>query len=319
MPECRRVGWLAATLVALALTACRESAPARVAATPAASPVATAASAATPAALAGAAIESASSGDPAPPALSATVLQYRRDQALGIVQVKVSNDGEVPVRIDEIRLDAPGFAALEPSRPAAELDPGRRVDLPLAYGEIHCDDGGATAGEDVAVALDVGAAGGPATALRLPLPRVDVLDRVGTAECDRRALGLLATVAFGTGWELDETGADPVLRGTVGLRRGAGDDPLVLADVGSSVLFVILPVGGAPPVVALDPGTASMEAPIEVTAPRCDAHAVAESKRSFVFPVWVGVDGAAPTPTTIAVDDASRARLDELLRASCDL
>lgn len=251
--------------------------------------------------------------------LSATVLQYRSDEARGVVQVKVSNDGEVPVRIASVTLDAPGFATVERAEPDAELAPGRRVDLPVAYGDVRCDAGGVGAGTGMTVDLGVAVDSGPVEGRRLDVPPVEQVELTATAECGRLALAEVAAVEFGSGWTLDESGEAPVLRGALALRRTGGSDPLALDQVGASTLFVVRPTAVTTPLLTLDPATAAGEVPIEVTAPRCEAHAVGASQRAYTIPAWAHAGDGEPVPTSIVVDDGSRARLEELLAVSCGL
>lgn len=253
----------------------------------------------------------------APVELGATVLQYRRDEARGVVQVKVSNDGARPVRIAAIALDAPGFAEVEAAEPDADLAPGRRVDLPLAYGDVRCDDGGADAGRDMTVDLRVAVDGGPVEDRRLEVPPTEQIGLVAATECQRLALAEMAAVEFGATWALDESGGAPVLSGALALRRTAGAEPLALDQVGASTLFVVQPTTAASPLLRLDAPTAGAEVPVKVTAPRCEAHALADSKRAFTIPAWVAAGDGEPVATTITVDDASRAQLEDLLARSC--
>jgi hypothetical protein len=61
----------------------------------------------------------------------------------------------------------------------------------------------------------------------------------------------------------------------------------------------------------------SARMPVVVTAGRCDPHAVAEYKRTFVFTAWVRVGGDDgdddPVRVDIAAEGAARRALEDLL------
>jgi hypothetical protein len=256
-------------------------------------------------------------GSPVP--LAATLTQYRRDQARGVVQVKVANTGTEPVHVEQVRLDAPAFPAAAPTVREVEIRPGRRVDLPITYGAARCGDG-PPAGAPAAVARVRVGNGEPAEVrLALPSPN-ELLERLAAAECAQRAVRQALVVAFGPSWSPGEGAGGATLRGTIVLRRGESDAPLTLTQLGGSTLFNLTPLHpGAAPLLRLEPGAAGAELPVEVTAPRCEPHALADSKRAYSFPVWVTVGGGQEQHLVLEPDEDGRRHLDELVRTSCGL
>jgi hypothetical protein len=253
--------------------------------------------------------------------LAATLKQYRADQARRVVQVGVANEGTEPVRIEQLRLDARGFAPIDPTPKDTELEPGRRVDLPITFGEARCGDGPPYSAGAATVPMRVAVGDGPAQDVRLELEAPnELLDRLLSAECEQRALAEAMSIEFGPSWELDTTEGQERLRGSVVLRRLSSTEPLAVSQIAGSVILGIQPVPPRPaPLLALDPAATSAELPVEIVASRCDPHALSDSKRTFVFPTWVTVDGGPEQYTTIALSDDGRQRMDELITAGCDL
>lgn len=314
-----------AVVLVVALGCTAPSAASRSA--PTAGPPPAAGSPASPAAPTGAATPS-----PAPVPLEVALTQYRSDQALRRVQVKVTNTGAEPVRVDAVRLDADGFTPEPPTPKDAVLGPGGRVDLPVPLGAPRCPPADrapaatpeppVSAGEArVDARIRVGDA--PARDVTLDLPAPDpLLDRLLAVECAQRALAEAVQVGFGPTWTpaTATAGDQPVLRGTVELRRRATAAEVVVTGLGGSVIFTLRPAPErAPPLLTLATGLQTAAVGVEVLASRCDAHALADSKRTFAFPAWVRVGDGPETFTTLTPDAAGRARLEELVRVGCDL
>lgn len=256
-----------------------------------------------------------------PPPLEVSVTRYRRDRDTRRVQVKVGNEGTATVRVERVDLDAPGFAPVEPSVDDATIRPGLRVDLPVTVGEALCDGGDARPGEGATVVLAVRPADGNLREVSAPLDHPnDVLDRLQADECRRRALTEAADIGFGPSWVLEGSGAGAILRGSILMRRLAAEDALALTRLSGSVIFSVHPAGQPhEPVLLLDPATGSAELPIEVTAGRCDPHALAESKRTYVFELWVRIGAGPEEYLALQPDEEGRRRWDELARTACGL
>lgn len=287
----REIGWLAA--LALALSACQDetTAPAPLAAVPPAAE----------APIAG-------------PSLEVTLTQYRSDQARRVVQVKLGNAGAEPVRVEQAQLDAPGFEPVAASAKDTVLEPGDRVDLPVPYGAGRCQDAPAA---PPSVVTRVRVADGPVQEVRLTLPAPDeLLDRLLADECAQRALAEAVTIEFGSSW----TAGPGNLRGAIVLRRFNSDEPITLQRIAGSVLFNIAAVPDHPaPLLALQPEAVTAELPVELTAPRCDSHAIGGSQRSYVFPLWLTLGDAPEQYTALEPDADGRRLLDELVQRSCGL
>lgn len=271
---------------------------------------------------------SAAVASQAPP-LQVTLRQYRRDEARRYVQVTVTNLGPRAVDVLEVRLDATGFASLEPTAKDAVLLPDRRVDLPVPYGETRCRDlpgGGATALVHLVVRPE-GARKAEESVLELDQGSLDLLHRVRDADCAQQELRRAVTVGFGSQWLLGRDGAVPALHGSVELRRGQGESDVALTQLGDSVILSVRPIGAADAtagdavtgdaVLRLPPGEDLAGVPVVVTAPRCDPHALAASQRTFVFPLQLSLEGGPETYTVLEPDAAGLVALQGLIDLAC--
>jgi hypothetical protein len=255
------------------------------------------------------------------PSLSAELTQYRRDQPLLRVQVKLSNEGDTDLVVESLRLAARGFAPLPHTETDATLRPGVDVDLPVPHGAVDCEvavPAGITDGTAVA---RVRVGDGEAQEVRVPLPsKGQVLALVRRRECDRQALEEAVDLSFSDAWP-EEVAADgrPVLRPTLVLRRRGGEEPVRVTEAGGHVLFTVTPRSGdaAPALMALERGASEVELPLDVVTTRCDGHALAESKRTPLFLFYVAVGTSEPRALAVAAPAAVHGRLSEFATRSC--
>lgn len=209
------------------------------------------------------------------------------------------------------------------------LLPGRRVDLPVPYGETRCRDlpaGGAASLVHLVVRPD-GAQSARESVYELDQASVNLLDRVSDADCAQQELRRAVTVGFGSQWLLSQDGAVPMLHGSVELHRGQGEGDVALTQLGDSVILSVRPLGAADPatgdpvtgdaVLRLAPGEDLAGVPVEVTAPRCDPHALAASQRTFVFPLQLSLEGGPETYTVLEPDAAGLVALQGLIDLAC--
>ena len=245
---------------------------------------------------------------PADVTVSAELVQYRSDEALHRVQVKVTNGGDTATVVDRFLLTLPGFADVPAREPDARLEAGRRVDLPLVFGTASCD-----GAEPVAVR------GTPSVRLWLdgstdPV-EVEAADpgglvpRLAAEECAQRAVTDVVPLAFADTWTAVGNGA---VTGT--LQLGEVHGPARLVRVDGTTLFGIAPVSPLP----IELGEA-VDVPVTLRPQRCDPHAVADSSRGYAFRVGVALGDAEPVLVTVDVDPAERGVLDAALREHCGL
>ena len=248
--------------------------------------------------------------------LSAEVVQSRQDQVAQVVRVGLTNQGAEDLAVRQVQLVAPPFSP-DPvdrsDRPA--LAAGRTVDVRVPYGAPDCT-GEPTAVEDPHVALVLG---DPArTDVVVPVDG-DVLDRLLRQLCGEQRLAELTDVGFGEDWTRDGDG----VVGTLEMRRDAGvtERPeLVLVDTAPTVIFALVPLQGSPPALATLPAHEDVvSVPVRVGSPRCDPHALLESKKTYTFAAWVSVDGGEPLWLPVEAQGTSREVMGGLLADVCDL
>ncbi len=216
-----------------------------------------------------------------------------------------ANDGDQPVRIERFDLRTGRFAPAGPVARDTEIAPGRRLFVPLPYGEARCD--APAEGPVLAVRARVG--DGPPGDADLALPAPDpLLERLHGRECAQAALREQFDIAFAPEWTAD----GDVLRGTlVVARRGTGGEAVTVAGISGNVLYTLRAV--PPPPAVLAPDAARLELPVEITLARCEAHALIEAKLRHRFPLWAGAGDRPADPLTVEAEGEGRRQLDDLL------
>ncbi|MFD0660085.1 hypothetical protein [Thermocatellispora tengchongensis] len=71
------------------------------------------------------------------------------------------------------------------------------------------------------------------------------------------------------------------------------------------------------PVAVLEDGQDRVDVPVQFTAFGCDPHALAESKKTFVFPHWVGVGDLEPHYLSFPLSPELREELQDLIDDTC--
>lgn len=260
-----------------------------------------------------AARETASTSSPTAPAaatpdLSAEVVQYRRDAQRDVVQVKVTNHGDVAVQVGRVELATTTFVAPVAEDKDSLVGPGLSVDLTVPLGEAACDNDGSEGDTDpgahTATLLVDGA--------DLALPVDDaVLQEVRSQRCALAAVGEVVTFAWEPVWtDGGVVRGEPALVGTL-VATPVGDATGVVSVSGATTLFTI-----AEPVQATledDP----VDLAVLTTVTRCDPHAVAEDKKGYLFPVAVQVPDGEPVLVEVAVPVPERVGLQDLIERTC--
>jgi len=234
-----------------------------------------------------------------------TLAQSRAFASRRMLQVRLRNDGDQPVRIERFDLRTGRFAPAGPVARDTEIAPGRRLFVPLPYGEARCD---APAG-DAVLTVRARVGDGPPGDADLALPAPDpLLERLHGRECAQATLRAQVDIAFAPAWTTD----GDVVRGTLVVsRRGSGGEQVTVAGIQGNVLYTLRAV--PPPPAVLAPDAARLELPVEVTLARCEAHALIEAKLRHQFPLWAGAGDRPADYLTVEAGDEGRRRLDDLL------
>lgn len=243
---------------------------------------------------------------PAVPGIEAEAVQQRTDAAIGgQVQVRITDTGAEPFAVVSVQLDSPGFASVPAKPVTARYAPGQTIDLPTPFGAVDCSVGVDPVGARVTVLRP------DATTEELLLPLAgDTMARVHGAEC--AVADVLAVVGI-TVDDLADAGS--TMTGEVVLARREGREPVEVSRLGGSVVLEPLPDDDLP--VTLAAGEQELRIPVTFDAARCDPHALAETKKPFVFPLAVTVGDGDPVPVPLPLTDAHKAQLQGLLDRVC--
>ncbi len=256
----------------------------------------------------------------APPSDAGLVAEVEKPRYLAtrpMLQVIRRNAGTSPAQVERLQLVTPGFAPRTPTVRDATLPPGRRVDIPIAYGRARCDASAAASPDEPLIMVQVRGEESEVRELRVPLPQPnETLDRLQDIACRQRAVRQGLDLGFGGPWTAGEAAGDATVRGSLVIRRRGSDEPVTVGAVGSNVNFTLRAAAEPPaPLVRMDPATRSARVPVEITASRCDAHAMADSKKMFLFPVWVTLGDDPEQYLEISPEGRGRRMLEELIQA----
>jgi hypothetical protein len=236
------------------------------------------------------------------------LLQYRRDVADRVLEVKVANAGDTDLEVAALEVVADGFTGSGRQPHDSTVAAGRRVDLRVPYGQPDCD----TAPSGVRVRL------WPAGS-EVPIePRLtggsDLLARIHARECADAAVRQALDVAWTPTWQPVGSGPSTVVDGVLWV--GPARRAVEVVSVEGTTLFATradtLPA-------RVEPGGPPSDVRVRFSPQRCDPHAVGESKRGYAFGVRVRVEGLDEVVLTVEPDDAGHRVLQDALLESCGL
>lgn len=249
-----------------------------------------------------------------------TALAYRTrldDAAGGRFQIKLTNTGDEAFTVTSTALDSAGFERLPPAPRTTEFRPGARIDMPTPYGAALC--GVSEPAEPAYAALEIVRPDGARETVRVPMPSdYGVLSRIHDEECLRMSLFAALTVEL-VDLRPIGTGGDRILTGALRLTRRPGTGDVAVTDLRGNVLYDVLPAQGTTLPVANGPEEPALTLPLTIGPATCMTHVLAEIKQPFVYPVWIGVDGAEPVRLEIPVAQPQRDLIYAMLVVACDL
>lgn len=254
--------------------------------------------------------------DPALPPLELGIAQYRGDEVRRVFQVSVTNAGGAPLVVDSVRLDAAGFAPGPATEPRTRLAPGERTAFRVAYTGAVCDRpaGDPPPGAVVSTSAPDGRRLGEQ---RVAFTRgLEQFAQVHGGECASQALRRSVELSWAPTWSLGTRQGS--LRGTLRVRRLVPGPAVTVDQLAGTVIFTLWTVPeGRRPAGTLPAGRDEVGVPVEVVPTRCDPHARAESKKTFLFPVWVALGDGPPAYTTLSPPAPGVARLQALIDDVC--
>jgi hypothetical protein len=143
------------------------------------------------------------------------------------------------------------------------------------------------------------------------------LERVREKDCTQQAVRRAVRLSL-EDWRLEQDADGHVVRARLRLRRGQTTEAVSVDGFGGNVLYTIRArPPAAVPLVTLAPGQAETVLPLEVRATRCDPHALAESKQSYVVRLHLVVGASPAQLTTVRADEDDTRLLDELTARTC--
>ncbi|MFW2512749.1 hypothetical protein ACNI3K_03125 [Demequina sp. SO4-13] len=241
--------------------------------------------------------------DVPPPPVSATggTAFPRILQADRTVEVQIETPGDRRGIVVSVALNSPYFGPSGTVPTNVLLEPGWVSRLRVPLGPVLCPAG---TGASVAI-VEVRAYEGVEVAEYEVALDDQTLAEINKSECRQRIATDAAAPSF----------AAPIRRGdaidtSVVLQRGSSDAAVTLTELSGNVIFRLVPDPGALPVM-FDSNQERAAVPVTITAARCDAHAFAESKKTFVFRASYEVSGESITAEYQA-DGAMRAALQAL-------
>ena len=229
--------------------------------------------------------------------------RYMADRRM--LEIVLRNGTDETIHVETLRLDSPSFKRLDPTVRPVELPPHDRVDVPIPYGTAICGNERA----DASVELDLA---GDGDAVVLPITSRGEVRRMYAEECRAEEVAEAAYVGYGEDWTLVDTRGGPAVEGTLIIRRRASDQRIAVDAVASNVVFLVTPVGGdREPLVVLEPGQDEASIGVRFRASRCEPHAVAESKKTFRFPMWVAMGDEEAEFLEVAIGGRGRQLLQD--------
>jgi hypothetical protein len=258
--------------------------------------------------------------------LTATLEQYREDEINGLMSVQTTNRSSSTVDLRDLRLRWPGISDEEPYDSATLIPSGVTYDIRVRQGEARCGDppradGGVPPGPAVALA-DASIDGAAPVSVEIPIDDARaILPRVYQHSCQDQRGAWAADLRFGDTWTPSTTSTGkPAVLGTIELRRRGSDERLTVTGINGSVLLRISarPPAGAATVLA--PGEDAARIPILIEqSGNCEAHALTESKKTFIIPLGFAVGDEAPIAYIVRFDTPTKQLLNRMINQSCGL
>jgi hypothetical protein len=254
---------------------------------------------------------------PEPPGIRMSFIQQRRLEGTTLADVRVINitDRSLPIR--RIGLEWPGYPG-EPQAFAADVSPGRTLDLHYELPRPDCSIDPATPATGIAVA------GGRRIERTIDEAGMRFLTRIWGAACARLRVDGMLAISYdvpepATAADVPEGGG---LTSTMPLglrlerRRTSSDSSAVVVDaVQGTVLFDLTLTE---PDVGLEQGGSGGVVPLVVDPGRCDEHARSQATQPFAFRLWLRIGDDPELVSVLAVPDhASQLRLLKFLDLAC--
>lgn len=264
-----------------------------------------------------AAVIAATCGDTGPTPgsrLTVGIEQSRSAQARHVLEVRLINEGETPLEVTSLQLIDPRFTEVPENPKTTPVQAGGKpIETPIDYGEAVCQEG---VSGIATIAVAVLAEGQEEYLLLFVEPAgEEVLARLHDSECRQRAVAEAVTISFGPRWE---STARAVARGQIELSRAATDETVAVEQAAGTVIFTLDVLSGhGSDVVVLEDDQDRAMVDVEISAARCDPHALIESKKTYSFPLWVRLGEMPAQFVVLEPTGAARGTFEQLLAVGC--
>lgn len=239
----------------------------------------------------------------------AVSVEYPRYLQVGGEEVEVvfDNQSAESIEVTMLGLRVSGFDSPEPAAHHVSIRSGRRIDIKAPFGTLDCASEPSTATVVASVSVD----GDEPIDVHLDIDPAP-FQRIHESVCGRRDVLAAVSAEWNQGFTVD----GDVVHTTLDVSLTGGTEASVNSMRGT-VIFNIVPeprngsVGA--PIATLDADHRSVSIPVTINVARCDAHAVIESKKSYLLPVWFTAGGRDDQFVTIEFTGDLRAELDRMV------
>lgn len=245
-------------------------------------------------------------GEGPPPEVSISVTQLLPDEGTSKALLRVTNEGDDPLRVTGTGLDWSGYGEKFLRPQDDELAAGQTLDLRTLLPDEVCD-----AGDEPVVAVletDRGPVSQPLTS-----SGEVYLRRLWEKRCFEQTLADQVSISYAPDWVIDEEAE--TLVGDLLLRRQGGDLTVAVTGAAGSVLHdlaVRRPVESTP-------DKSVTRVPLSITpGNRCDEHAIGQATAPFTFQVVVSIDGGPEQVVLVVPPLPIQKQAGVLLRLHCE-
>ncbi len=233
------------------------------------------------------------------------VLEYPRTlQAQRWIEVHVESEGGEDVMVTGGALFSPSFERLDAVEVGVRVYPGHDARVRLPLGDAVCPAGAGPSSAQLVIESD------GAEVVQSVAVDDAVLAEINQNECLMQGVTDAAVPSLGLPGAID----DGALHTTITLTRAESSQSVVLTQAAGSVIFALEADAGELP-AELVAGRLRLEVPVTIRVARCDPHAFAESKQTFLFKVWMSVGGGPETYVEMHAEGALMEVLQELFDA----
>ncbi|MEP6814263.1 MAG: hypothetical protein ABI873_01790 [Marmoricola sp.] len=244
---------------------------------------------------------------PPAPGVHLSFIQQRFDEGTNRAQLRVVNNTSRIVYVRKVGVVWPGYpTGLQ--QMGYPVPGGLTVDLRYFLPRADC---APSAGSAPAYAVITT----KHRRIRQPMP-VDgrrFLSRLWRTTCNQRRIRHAATISYGDSWSEEGNGLTAVLHGRLLLTRRGAAEAVSVDQVQGSVLFDLKTPGDT----LLPPGARAVSLPLDVSPGRCDQHGRSQSTQTFVFRIWVKLDGGEPLAEIVEPTGRQQNRMLAFLDRAC--